>query len=266
MSSLKRSRTGSFSYATQTQEANLGGSTSSSGGYSQSRRPYTSRKYKGKSRGMSTGAVYGAIKRFNWKARETKMIANYADEQTLNTLGTTVDIVNFPVPAYGSANNQRIGNKIQGVGIKINMLFNNNAAGPIFVRMILLKVPQGDSYTDSSIRSNIFESSFPGNVPDTSLPVNGRLTDITKVINKGEMIVIRDKVIILNGNSVDTGVSIQQFYVRTPHMYEFADSDQTLPLNARYVIAMIPRQCNADESTGSTVEYTYTLSTYFKDM
>lgn len=262
----KRARSGSYSVVTQTQSADLGGSTSSSGGYSRVRpSSKPSRKYKGKRAGMSSSAVYGAIKSFNWRQRETKMIANYAEEQTLNTLGTTVEIINFPAPAYGSANNQRIGNKVQGVGIKINMLFNNNAAGPIFVRMILLKVPQGDSYTDSSIRSNIFENSFPGNVPDTSTPVNGRLTDITKVINKGEMIVIRDKVIVLNGNSVDTGVSIQQFYVRTPHMYEFADSDQTLPLNARYVIAMIPRQCNADESTGSTVEYTYTLSTYFKD-
>jgi len=264
MSSLQRSRTGSFSFATQSAESNIGVGSSQSGGYSQSRsRP--SRKYKGKSRGMSSSAVYGAIKRYNWRLRETKMISSYLEEQTLNTLSTTVDIINFPAPSYGPAANQRIGNKVQGVGIKVNMLFHNNAALPIFVRMLLLKVPQGDGYSDSSIRSNIFDQSAPGNVPDTSAPTNGRLTDITRQINRGEMAVIRDKVIVLNGTTVDTGVSMQQFYVRTPHMYEFADSDTTLPMNTRYVIALILRQANADESTGNTVEYTYTLSTYFKD-
>jgi len=264
MSSLKRSRTGSFSFATQQAESNIGVGSSQSGGYSQSRSRPT-RKYKGKRGGMSSRAVYGAIKRYNWKLRETKMISAYLDEQTLNTLSTTVDIVDFPAPALGPCANQRIGNKIQGVGIKINMLFHNNAAVPVFVRMILLKVPQGDAYTNSTIRANILELSTPGGSGEVSAPVNGRLTDITRQINRGEMIVIRDKVITLNGTSVDTGVSMQQFYVRTPHMYHFADSDFTLPINYRYVIALIPRQANADESLGSTVEYTYTLTTYFKD-
>jgi len=261
----KRARSGSFSFTSNTQTADLGGSSSSQSRTGSGRRSQVSRKYKGKPRGMSASSVYNAIKRYDWKSRPTKMISASANELPINTISTTIQLVNFPVPALGPAANQRIGNRISGVGIKINCLLHNNAALPVYVRMVILKIPQGFAYTDGEIRSEFYDLSTPGTSIDTNSAASGRLDDITRQINRGEIVVIRDKVIVLNGTSVDTGVSLQDIYVRTPHDINFPDGDFTEPTNDRYVCAFIPRQTNADESTGSTVEISYAVTCYFKD-
>jgi hypothetical protein len=215
---------------------------------------------------MSYSSIYNTVKRINWKNRETKMISNYVAEQTINTLTTTAAVYAFPAPGIGTAANQRLGNKMDGVGIKANILFNSNASLPILVRMLILGIPQGVQFTDADVVANLFDLSVPASSPETSAAPTGSITDINRVINRNELKVIRDQVVPLNSNTVDYSFAQRELYVRTPGRIVFDDSDQSQPTTMRYVMVFIPRQANADESTGSNVEISYVLTNYFKDL
>jgi hypothetical protein len=65
---------------------------------------------------------------------------------------------------------------------------------------------------------------------------------------------------------VDYSFAQRQMYIRTPGRMVFPDSDATNPMTMRYVLVLIPRQANADECTGSGVEVSFALTTYFKDL
>lgn len=215
---------------------------------------------------MSYGSIYNTVKRINWKNRETKMISNYVAEQNINTLSTVAFVQGFPSPALGTSANQRVGNKIDGVGIKANILFNSNASLPVLVRMLILGIPQGTNYTDGEITANLFDLSIPGTSGEVSAAPTGRVTDINRQINRNEIKVIRDQVVPLNSNTVDYSFGQRQLYVRTPGRIVFPDSDFTNQMSMRYVLVLIPRQANDDESLGSTVEVSFALTTYFKDL
>lgn len=216
---------------------------------------------------MSYGAVYNTVKRINWKNRETKMISNYVAESVINTVSASgAYVYNFPAPALGTSANQRIGNKIDGVGIKCNLLFNSNASLPILVRMLILAIPQGTNYTDGEVIANLYDLSIPATSVETSGAPTGRVTDINRQINRGELKVIRDQVVPLNSNTVDYSFAQRELYVRTPGRITYPDSDITNPMSTRYVLVLVPRQANDDESTGNTVEVSYVLTTYFKDL
>jgi len=216
---------------------------------------------------MSYGGVMASIKRYNWKNRETKMISNYISEQQISTVsGQGVYIIPFPAPAIGTGANQRVGNKIDMVGIKVNILFNSNASLPLVCRMLILGVPQGSNFFDSDVAANIFDVSIPATSAEVSGGCTGFLSDINRQINRNELKTIRDQVIPLNSNTVDFSFAQRIIYVRTPGRATFHDSDLSQPQTMRYVMALMPRQANADESTGSTIECSYSLTTYFKDV
>jgi hypothetical protein len=216
---------------------------------------------------MSYRSVYNTIKRYNWKNRETKMISVYAAEQNISTVsGAGAYVYSFPSPAIGSAANQRQGNKIDGVGIKVDIIFHSNVGITAVCRMLILRVPQGYRLSDADIISNLYDLSTPATSPETSAGPTGQLSDINRQINRNELQVVRDEVIPLYGTTVDTGFAQRIKYCRIPGRITYDDSDLVQPMSARHVLVLIPRQGNADESTGSTIEISYALSTYFKDV
>jgi len=183
----------------------------------------------------------------------------------MNTLTTIAEVVNFPVPGLGTAANQRVGNRIEGVGIKIKLLLHNNTSVPIHVRFLILKIPQGQRMDNARIQSELFETSGSTAVGETSASPVGPTADLIRQVNRGEIQVIRDKVVPLNASTVDTGMAMEEIYVRTPGMFVFPDSDTTEPIDNRFVFVLIPRRSDNDEATGSNVEFTFCVTKYFKD-
>jgi len=261
--SLKRSRTGSF--AVVTQDAGFSANVPSYGGGYARPRSKGYNKLSRKSSRMYRPNLNAAIRSYNWKQRETKMISAFQSEATMSTLTTLAEIVEFPAPALGSAANQRLGNKIDGVGIRVKLLLHNNGSIPVHVRFLILKIPQGERFTNSQILNELFDSSSPGTTPETSAAPTGLTADLIRQINRGEIIVIRDKVIPLLSSSVDTGIAMEDVYVRTPGRITYPDSAQTTSVNDRFVFVMIPRRSDNDESLGTTIEFTSQVTKYFKD-
>lgn len=264
----KRARTGSYSMlSTVTQEestsANVGVSRYS-GGYAYKRTGYK-KKPKRSYRGVSYYDVTRAIRVANWKSRETKMLNVYLDEINLSTI-VAGDVRPFPTPALGTAANQRMGNKIDGVGMKLSVIFNNNASTPVYIRLLILKVRQGDVFNDTAVLQNLLDLSSPGTSPETSGGPTGRLSDLNRQINRNEFTVIRDKLICMDGDGQDTGVASEVIYFRTPGRVTYGDSDWLQPISPRYVFVTMCRQANSDENLGSTVEMTYAATNYFKDV
>lgn len=262
--SLKRSRTGSFALVTQ--DAGFSANVPSySGGYASRPRSKGYNKLARKGSRMYRPNVYGAIRSYNWKQRETKMISAFFTEISLNTLTTSAELIEFPYPALGSAANQRLGNKIDGVGLKVKLLFHNNNSIPIHVRMLILQIPQGERFTNSAILNELFDVSTPGTTPEAAGAPAGNTSDLIRQVNRGEIKVIRDKVVPLLSSSVDTGIGMEEVYVRTPGRITFPDSAQTTPIANRYIIVLIPRRSDNDESMGATVEVTGHVTKYWKD-
>jgi len=261
--SLKRSRTGSFALVTQ--DAGFSANVPTyGGGYARPRTKGGSKTYRKSSR-MYRPNVTSAIRSFNWKQRETKMISAYFTEVSMNTLTTLGEVIEFPYPALGTGANQRVGNKLDGVGLKVKLLFHNNNSIPIHVRFLILQIPQGERFTNTAILNELFDVSTPGNVPETATAPAGNTSDLIRSINRGEIKVIRDKVVPLLSSSVDTGIAMEDVYIKTPGRVTFADSAQTTPINNRYIVVLIPRRSDNDEGMGSTVELTGVVTKYWKD-
>lgn len=261
--SLKRSRTGSFALVTQDAGFSANSSSYSSGGYARPRsKGYNKLGRKGSR--MYRPNVNAAIRAFNWRQRETKMISTFSSENVMNTLLPLSYVIPFPVPQLGTGANNRTGNKIEGVGLKMKLLLNNNASLPILVRVMIIRIPQGDKFTDAQVSSALFETSSTS-VPEVSAAPTGLTADLIRQVNRGELQVIRDKVVPLLGTSVDTGVAMEEVYVRIPGIITLPDSNALTQMSARYVVVMLPRRSDSDESVGSVVEYSITLTKYFKD-
>lgn len=260
----KRLRTDSYAVVTQEQGYSAGSSLGGSGGYPRTFRKNTGGKPYRKGRRMPMGSVYAAIRSYDYRTRETKMRSVYEAEQSLLTVAPAV-YIDAPVPFLGNAANQRIGNKIQAVGFKTNILFHNNGALPVIVRMLLLQIPQGDRFTNTNLADNLFDVSTPGSNVQVDSGLLGSNTDIVRVVNRNDVVVLRDKVIPLNGSTVDTGYAQYSCYCKLGYDQMFPDSDVTQPLNKRIVMVLIARQSNSDESLGTTIEYSHSTSLYFKD-
>jgi hypothetical protein len=263
--SLKRSRTGSFALVTQDSGFQSGASGYSSGGYAARRAKGYKKSYRKGTR-MRPSNIASIVRSINWRQRETKMISFFQEERQMNTLSTLVDTLDFPVPAIGTAANQRVGNRIDGVGIKLKLLMHNNTSVPVHVRMLILKIPQGERFTNTQIAGELFEQSSPGTTPETgSLPsLSG--ADLIRIVNRGEIIVLRDKVIPLLGNTVDTGIAMEECYIRIPGRITFPDSAFSQQIGPRYLFCLLPRRSDNDENlAGSIVEYSFSVTTYFKD-
>lgn len=255
--------------ATVTQDESMSSYTSGNqvygGGYARKySRKYYGKKYNGKGYRVPYAAIYRAIRSSHWKNRETKMISAFASEVTINTVTTIARIIDFPVPNIGTAANQRTGNKIDMVGIKVNILMHNNNTLPVGVRFLILKVPQGNKYTNTDIEQNLFEASS-GGLPEVSAVPNGTTSDLVRQVNRGELTVLRDKTNMLMSTNVDTGMSRDVVYIKTPGVMIFDDSDFQQQLTPRFVMAFCPRQLNADEGLGANVELSYTVTMYFKE-
>lgn len=241
-----------------------GGYSYTSGGYAKSG---SRRKSYRKGSGMSYRNVYNTIKRYNWKTRETKMLSTYVAEGLINTVSASgAYVYPFPAPVIGTAANQRIGNKVDGVGIKANIIFHSNVGITTVCRMLIIGVPQGANFFDSDIIANLFDLSQPSTLAEVSAAPTGLLSDINRQINRNDLKVIRDEVVPLYGTSIDTGFAQRIKYVKTPGRIVYQDSDPAQPMTMRYVMVLIPRQGNADESTGSNIEISYALTMYFKDV
>lgn len=262
--SYKRARVASITQDESMSSYTSGNQIYSYGGYARKYPRKYGRKYTGKGYRVPYAAIYKAIRSAHWKNRETKMISAFVAEQTINTVGTVAQVNNFPVPNIGTAANQRTGNKIDLVGIKLNIIMHNNNTLPVGVRFLILRVNQGNKYLNTDIQANLFEASS-GGLPETSAAPNGTASDLVRQVNRGEFTLLRDKTNMLMSTNVDTGVSRDMVYIRTPGVMEFDDSDFQECLTPRFVFVCVPRQLNNDEGLGANVELSYTVTMYFKE-
>jgi len=102
------------------------------------RRTFRRRPYKGNKNFKKR--VQSIAKSVVSKNLEVKSYMYGATEASLTTL-TVGSFGNlFTGIAQGTANNERLGNKIKVIGIQIKGVYNNNSTVPVFVRHALLKM------------------------------------------------------------------------------------------------------------------------------
>jgi len=70
----------------------------------------------------------------------------------------------------------------------------------------------------------------------------------------------------LLGSNVNTGIAMEECYIRTPGRITFPDSGFSQQVSSRYLFCLMPRRSDNDENLGSVVEYSFSVTTYFKDV
>lgn len=198
---------------------------------------------------------------------ETKHRARIETEQTTTTIAPSPIIDDFPENiGIGTNSYNRIGNKVTGTGIKMSMILHNNATGigkTMLVRVAILKVLRGNSYTNTDIETDLFDPLSSGG----DVTYSGGLPSLIRRFNSEELKVLYDKVHSLAANNDENtnNTQIVKFYKRLNEEWVYTDGDQTHPSNCRYVMILWPLLSNSDESLGETLEYSFVLDCYYKE-
>lgn len=129
---------------------------------------------------------------------------------------------------------------------------------------MVLEVLGGGTYTNAQIQADLYEDGTAGATADVT--TTGFMTDLTQKINRNDFKVLRDTVVQLDGNATMYGFAQEKFYrnLRGTQM-TFPDGSYTQPTTSRYVVVIVPKQVNGDESGGSLVDFSYALDMYYKD-
>lgn len=208
---------------------------------------------------VMSAAVERAVEKLIKKNTETKIVTNNNYELGLTTLstGTVYDIV---TPLNGSGANQRVGNRIQPVGIGIKTLYHTLTSTEALVRQLVLEVKQGYEITNTEVLSSLFESQSGADIG-----VDGTLRDAMRKVNREMFRVLKDDVLIF-ANATAERTKMTRHYFKLSGEMIFSDINSTLGQNKRYVVVTLPMEADGDESLGQTIEFSYNFDFYYKDM
>lgn len=210
----------------------------------------------------TTSQVRSIVQRAIYRESETKVVSRANSEQYLNTISASPTIITVPTPAPGSAGNQRVGNKIKGVGIGSKLLLHNNASNtPCWARCSLLEVFDGQM-SDGEIQNATFEG-----IADSTIGVVGEVGDIIRKYDREYYRVLKDEIVPLTGLNEPGAVHIVNFYKKlNGQEMKFNDQFAGKPTgSSQFVWIVYVRQANNDESVGTNVELTHTIDYYFKE-
>lgn len=206
-----------------------------------------------------------AIRKAVQAARETKKCSSRNQEVSLTTIGGGgYYIYDFPVPDIGASSEDRIGCKITPTKMQFKWLFNNNSTKDVFMRVCVLRSKQGRAYSNSDLMSKVFDGT--GGYDGT---VTGTVHDLIATINEEELQVVRDFNVQIgpsqNYNVAHAPVKMGVVNFKPSSQMVFTDDSSQSSVNHRYIVLLIPRRADNDESTGETVEFSYDMSMWFKD-
>ena len=212
---------------------------------------------------MSAGSIAKVVRRELYKNSETKhcnLAGNEVAISTINT-GTGLVFISQPYPTVGAEPTQRVGNKIQPVGYSFKAVYNNNNDIPIVIRRIILQVEDGEN-TNNDILNNLFE----GNSNNVDTYDTGTMDSLIRKVNREGFKVLKDDIIKLGTNNGGQRYEVDKLFVKLGGSQTYRESASTHAVNDRIVCIHIARQSDADESLGSTVEMSYLVDFYFKDL
>jgi len=182
-------------------------------------------------------------------------------ELQLSTLsGSGAYVYRWPIPPVGASSNERIGNKIKTTGLSMKYLLYNPSGVACWVRVLVLKVKEGRQLSDTEIVQELFDG---GSAQDVG-PA-GTLPDLIKRINRERFTVMADKIELVDVSNGGQKVATGTFWRKLNTDMIFADEIQDEAVNQRHVVVFVPLEADGDESLGSTIELTHTMSMYYKD-
>ena len=205
--------------------------------------------------------VKNLVEQAMYRNSETKIKSVTGSEQAISTIGFA-KVYACAIPSQGAQGNQRIGNKIQGVGIGSKlMLHNTNTSENIWVRCALLEVYDGQM-TDGQITSDLFEG-----LSDQSVGEGGGVEELIKKFDREFFKCHKDQLVAVGPKGTSEGIQIVDFYKKlNGQLMKFNDSVATQPVGtSRFVWVVYAREGDADEVAGSHIECSYNLDYYFKE-
>lgn len=207
-----------------------------------------------------------AIQRAIAASRETKEVVYRGLEAGLLTVSpNSLYPYSFPVPSVGTSSVGRIGNHINPTGLEMKYLIHNNSNQTIYARVLCLRVKQGYLLQDTAIDDALFEGTG-----GTDVGCYGDLRDVNATVDRGEYVVMYDRVHVLGYDvagysSPNPRVAIGKAKLKPLKNMHFEDITALQPVTDRYVMLVIPRRVDADESLGEGLELSWDLSMQYKD-
>lgn len=203
-----------------------------------------------------------AVRRELYKQSETKHVNIIGDEVSLSTIasGTGLPLISQPYPAVGPEPNERIGNKIQPVGFSFKAVYWNQYSYPVMVRRMIIKVQDG-TLSNTEILSNLFE----GVTANVDAADGGSMQFLLRKINREGFTCLKDDLITLGINNGGSSLISDKCYVKLTGSQSYRENAATHAMNDRIVVVHLAREGDGDESTGSTIEFSYACDFYYKD-
>jgi hypothetical protein len=200
---------------------------------------------------------------------------NQGPPKFTSALHTEVSLVNasnpsyfdFPTPTPGAQENSRLGNSIKTKDIAVDVILNNNSVNTqsgMLVRVALLEVKPGHSFTNSTLTTNLFEPTSSG-TQDTTAYLDIR--DMSATFNREAVRVLYDEVVIVSPSvSASTNAGVAQLHIRMPYsrLWRYQDGDTTDPIVNRLTVCLMARDA-ANDGTAVTVEASGSTSFTYHD-
>jgi len=223
------------------------------------RRKYNPRKRAPKRKTGAKKTLTKQIKNVMRRQAETKFIGTNALEESVSSAVKAVIHNDISQIAGGSANTERVGDKISPFGVWLSYILHNNSAVPVYVRVILVEVNDG-AFT--SIDSSWL---MDANGDPQGLTAD-RLSDINFTLNKHEFKVLYDKkhrvAGLGDGTGIETVMKSHLCKLRGSRVFQDATAADSKSRNVR--LLTICRGADND-TTPNVVEMTYSTKYYYKD-
>jgi len=207
-----------------------------------------------------------AIRALISASRETKEVINRGVEFLLSTVsGEDIYITNFPVPQTGNGSHNRVGREISPIKLSMKYLLHNNSSQTLYVRAMVLRVRQGYALANGDLDNRLFEGTGGQDVRPA-----GDIKDMISTPDRQEFVVMYDRIHTLGYDAAGysspnprVAIGIKDFVpLKSMH---FEDNDFDQPITDRYILVMIPRRSDNDESLGEALEFTSDLTMLYKD-
>lgn len=214
-------------------------------------------------KGNMSGAVLAkAVRKELKKQSETKHVHVAGVEAVISSIssGSGLSLISQPYPTVGPEPTQRIGNKVQPVGLSWKGVYWNQYSYPIVLRRIIVAVQDGENL-NSDILLNLFEGD--GNNIDVS--ATGSMHDLIRKVNREGFRVLKDDTITLGINNGGSSVEVSKVYCKLSGSQMYRETGSTHAINDRIVVIHLAREADGDESTGSSIEMSYQMDLYYKD-
>lgn len=194
------------------------------------------------------------------KKAETKAFGVEVTEVSLSSAVTCI-VDEVSQLEQGDASHQKIGNKINPIGFHWNYQLNNNAAVPVYVRMIAYLADE-DQFTATT---DAFILAADALQPAALAAEN--LRDISRSLNKLQFRVVYDKTHRLAGLGDGTGIEFlnRKVFKKLKGHRQFNSNTTEDSKNNNLRVIMLVRSSDND-ATASVVEVSYNTTYYFKDL